>query len=88
MAAPPSPSRCQAVVPGFSFSSMTQRASTPSGPGKVAGSGVVVVVVASECAAFVTTIVVGDETWLAPKAEHPATIIDAARTATPDRRSK
>ena len=27
----------QAVVPGLSFSSITQRASTPSGPGKVAG---------------------------------------------------
>src|SRR5579875_1780090 len=27
----------QAVVPGLSFSAITQRASTPSGPGKVAG---------------------------------------------------
>jgi hypothetical protein len=67
---------------------MTQRASTPSGPGKVAGAGVVVVVVASECAALVTTMVVGDETWPAPIAEQPAATSDAARTATPDRLSK
>jgi hypothetical protein len=31
---------CQAVVPGLSFSWMTQRARTPSGPGNVAGPAV------------------------------------------------
>ena len=32
----------QAVVPGLSFSSVTQRACSPSGPGKVAGPDAVV----------------------------------------------
>lgn len=45
----------------------------------------VVVVAATEPAALVTTMVVGDETWPAPRAEHPAAITDDARTASPDR---
>src|SRR5579862_3253730 len=33
----PLPSKCQAVVPFFLFSAITQAASVPSGPAKVAG---------------------------------------------------
>ena len=60
-----SPERCQALVPGFLFSAITQCASTPSGPSNVAGPAGAALVCASALAlvvpvgALLTTVVVG-----------------------------